>query len=73
MKLLRINLLLITFLTSILVYSQSYNSFYGGIINQYSSDSVHKYLVEFENLGIKEHGTPALENTLIWIINNYNN
>jgi hypothetical protein len=55
------------------INAQSYNTFYGDIVNSYSSDTIHKYLVEFENLGVKEHGTPALQNTLDWIIEKYNN
>ena len=46
-----------------IVNAQSYNNYYGDIVNNYSSDTIHRYLVEFENLGVKEHGTPALQNT----------
>lgn len=52
-------------------YAQSYNSYYGSIVNQYSPDSVHANLVQFENLGVKELGTTALANTLDWLINKY--
>lgn len=30
-------------------------------------------MVEFESLGVKEHGTPALTNTLNWLIDQYTN
>ena len=65
--------LLIAFLISSNAKSQTYNTFYGDVVNNYSSDSIHQYLVEFENLGVKEHGTVALQNTLGWIIEKYNN
>jgi hypothetical protein len=55
------------------IKAQSHNPFYGDVVARYSSDSIHKYLVEFENLGVKEHGTPALQNTLNWIIDKYTN
>ncbi len=67
------SLFLLTFiLTAAIVNAQSYNNYYGNIVNSYSPDTVHKYLVEFENLGVKEHGTPALQNTLDWLIDKYN-
>lgn len=53
------------------VNAQSYNSFYGDIVNDCSYDTVNNYLIEFENLGIKEPGTIALNNTLDWMINKY--
>ncbi len=65
--------ILIAFLVTKDVNSQTFNSFYGEVVNNYSSDTIHKYLVEFENLGVKEHGTPALQNTLDWVIKKYNN
>ena len=73
MKLLRTYLTLVTLLLSFLGYSQSYNTFYGGIVNQYSPDTIHKNLVEFEGLGVKEHGTTPLTNTLNWLIDKYSN
>ncbi|MGB0887265.1 MAG: M28 family peptidase [Vicingaceae bacterium] len=51
--------------------AQSYNNFYGDIVNNYSADTVYKYLVEFESLGVKEHNTAALQNTLDWLIEKY--
>ena len=53
------------------VSAQSYNNFYGGIINNCSYDSVNNHLIDFENLGVKELGTPAINNTLDWLINFY--
>lgn len=53
------------------IQAQSFNSFYGNVVNQCSNDSVYNNLVEFENLGIKGPGTTALNNTLSWLINKY--
>lgn len=36
-----------------------------------SFDSINDNLIEFENLGVKEHGTIELDNTLNWLINKY--
>ncbi|MCB9364704.1 MAG: M28 family peptidase [Flavobacteriales bacterium] len=51
--------------------AQSYNSFYGGVVNNCSYDSINNHLIDFENLGVKELGTSALNNTLDWLINFY--
>tara|TARA_B100000809_G_scaffold34084_1_gene29910 strand:- start:20125 stop:21294 length:1170 start_codon:yes stop_codon:yes gene_type:complete len=72
-KSLKTFLTLISIFIGTIVNAQSYNNFYGDIVNNYSSDTIHKYLVEFENLGIKEHGTPALQNTLDWLVEKYTN
>jgi aminopeptidase YwaD len=53
------------------IKAQSFNTFYGNIVNECSYDSVHTNLIEFENLGIKEPGTAALTNTLNWLITKY--
>ena len=64
---------LLLFFTAIgtITQAQSYNNFYGDIVNNYSSDTVLNHLVEFENLGVKQHGSPALQNTLDWLIDKY--
>ncbi len=68
------NLIILIFLVlGPLANAQTFNTFYGDVVNNYSPDSVHKYLVEFENLGVKEHGTAALQNTLDWLIEKYTN
>lgn len=54
-----------------LIKAQSFNTFYGNIVNECSYDSVNSNLIEFENLGIKEPGTAALTNTLNWLLNKY--
>jgi hypothetical protein len=53
------------------IKAQSFNTFYGNIVNECSYDSVNSNLIEFENLGIKEPGTAALTNTLNWLITKY--
>ena len=64
----------ILILFSLLSYNasaQSYNPFYGNIVSDCSYDSINNYLIDFENLGIKEPGTIALNNTLNWMIDKY--
>ena len=73
MKSIKTYLTLSIILIGSIVNAQSYNNYYGDIVNNYSSDTIHRYLVEFENLGVKEHGTPALQNTLDWLIEKYTN
>lgn len=53
------------------ISAQSYNNFYGGIVDDCSYDSIYNHLVDFENLGVKELGTAAINNTLDWLINFY--
>ncbi|MBL4669028.1 MAG: M28 family peptidase [Flavobacteriales bacterium] len=73
MKALKRYIVITILFISNLTFAQTYNNFYGDIVNSYSSDSVYNNLIEFENLGIKEPGTAALNNTLNWLINKYNN
>jgi aminopeptidase YwaD len=51
--------------------AQSFNTFYGNVVNECVYDSVYQNLIAFENLGIKEAGTAALTNTLTWLITKY--
>lgn len=51
--------------------AQSFNTFYGNVVNECVYDSVYQNLIAFENLGIKEPGTAALTNTLTWLITKY--
>ncbi|NQX98943.1 MAG: M28 family peptidase, partial [Flavobacteriales bacterium] len=73
MKALKRYIVITILFISNLTFAQTYNNFYGDVVNSYSSDSVYNNLIEFENLGIKEPGTAALNNTLTWLINKYNN
>ncbi len=52
---------------------QTYNPYYASIVDSSSFDTVLNNLIAFENLGVKEHGTEALENTKNWIIDQYTN
>lgn len=51
--------------------AQSYNSFYGGIVNNCSFDSLQNNILDFTTFGVKEVGTTANENALNWLINKY--
>ena len=73
MKALKRYIVITILFISNLTFAQTYNNFYGDVVNSYSSDSVYNNLIEFENLGIKEPGTAALNKTLTWLINKYNN
>ena len=53
------------------VYSQTFIQAYANIVNQVSQTNVTADLTEFEALGIKRRGTPALTNTLNWLKNKY--
>lgn len=53
--------------------AQTFNPFYGNIVSNCSYDSIQNHLIDFENLGVKEPGTAALDNTLFWLINFYQN
>lgn len=53
------------------VHSQTFIQAYADIANQVSQTNVTTYLTEFEALGVKRRGTPALENTLNWLKNKY--
>lgn len=48
--------------------AQIFNEFMDSVVQLSSYDTVTENLVSFENLGIKEPGTEALDNTADWII-----
>lgn len=48
-------------------FAQQYVPFYGSVVEQVSSSNILNNLTEFENLGVKRRGTPALQNTLDWL------
>ncbi len=52
-------------------YSQTFIQAYADIANQVSQTNVTADLTEFEALGVKRRGTPALDNTLNWLKNKY--
>lgn len=51
--------------------SQESNDYHLSIVNQIDLASVTGKLQQFNDLGIKEMGTPAQENTMNWIIDQY--
>ena len=68
------NLLHLSFLLLLLVtkgYSQEYIPYYGSIVEQCSQDNITNNLTEYEALGLKRRGTPALQNTLDWLKSKY--
>lgn len=52
-------------------FGQQYIPYYATVASQVSEEDVLNNLTEFENLGVKRRGTPALQNTLNWIKNKY--
>ncbi len=64
-------LLIIAVLFNSSTFAQTYDSYYGSIVSQCSYDSIDAHLTQLENLGVKEIGTAALDNTLSWLINQY--
>ncbi len=56
---------------SFLLNGQTYNSFYGSIVNNSSYDSIYNKLIEFENHGVKGPGSIQLLNTFNWLIDYY--
>ncbi|MCD4730295.1 MAG: M20/M25/M40 family metallo-hydrolase [Bacteroidales bacterium] len=51
--------------------SQTYDPFIQSKVDELSYDSVYSKLQTFENLGIKQAGTEALDQTASWIINQH--
>ena len=51
--------------------AQTYDPFIQNKVDELSYDSVYSKLQAFENLGIKQAGTEALDQTASWIINQY--
>ncbi len=63
------------FIFTFLIFSQGFSQIfiqaYADRVNQCSQTNVTTYLTQFEALGVKRRGTPALQNTLDWIKNKY--
>jgi len=51
--------------------SQTYNSFYGDIVNSVSASNIVADLTTFESFGIKSNGTTAITNAQNWIVSRY--
>ncbi|WP_417201161.1 M28 family peptidase [Bizionia sp.] len=53
--------------------AQSYNSFYGSVVNNVSAANILADLTTFEGFGIKELGSTQLNNTKNWLVDRYQN
>jgi hypothetical protein len=51
--------------------AQEYDPFYASVVSNVSYDTILTNLEHFENLGVKEPGTAALNNTANWLIEKY--
>lgn len=65
------NALLLLVLVANLSFSQTFEQRYADIVSQVSQTNITNLLTEFEALGVKRRGTPALENTYNWLRNKY--
>ncbi|MES2748169.1 MAG: M28 family peptidase [Bacteroidota bacterium] len=52
-------------------FGQTFIQGYANVVNQCSQTNITSNLTEFEALGVKRRGTPALQNTLDWLKNEY--
>ncbi|WP_162127807.1 M28 family peptidase [Flavobacterium phycosphaerae] len=52
-------------------FAQEFIPYYGSIVEQCSQTNITTNLTEYQNLGLKKRGTPALQNTLDWLKNKY--
>jgi hypothetical protein len=52
-------------------FSQQFIPYYGSVVDQCSQANVTDDLTQFEALGLKRRGTPALQSTLDWLKNKY--
>lgn len=64
------------FLISILFYSsfsfsQQFIQSYANVVNQCTQANITENLTQFQALGVKRRGTPALQNTLNWLKSEY--
>ncbi len=64
-------LFLVLLLPVLKTTAQVYNPNYASVVNQCSSTTILSNLTEYENLGVKQRGTVALDNTLTWLKNKY--
>jgi aminopeptidase YwaD len=52
-------------------FGQSFIQAYADVVNQCSQTNITTNLTQYEALGLKRRGTPALQNTLDWLKNKY--
>ena len=62
---------LLCFLASLSFNAQVFNPFYNGTVENVSADNILADLISFEDFGVKEPGTRAIENTKDWIVGRY--
>jgi aminopeptidase YwaD len=67
------NLLLIIFalVFTTNLFGQTFEQAYANVVNQCSQSNITANLTQYEALGVKRRGTPALQNTLDWLKNKY--
>lgn len=56
---------------SLSTIAQTFDPYIGNIVSNYNYDTVLTYLNEFEALGVKGIGTPALANAQNWLLDKY--
>ena len=61
------------FLLTSIIQAQEFNPYYNQIVENTSSSNILNDLISFENFGVKEPGSNAIENTKNWIISRYQN
>ncbi|MFV0572663.1 MAG: M28 family peptidase [Xanthomarina gelatinilytica] len=54
-------------------YSQTYDPYFGNLVDQVSATNIVTSLTTFQNFGVKEVGTQALTNAENWITTHYTN
>ena len=52
-------------------FSQTYNTYYGSVVDQVSESNILSDLTTFENYGVKELGSSELSNTKDWLVSRY--
>jgi aminopeptidase YwaD len=52
-------------------FAQDYIPYYGSVVEQCSQTNITTNLTEYQNLGLKKRGTPALQNTFDWLKGKY--
>jgi hypothetical protein len=53
------------------LFGQTFEQAYANVVNQCSQSNITANLTQYEALGVKRRGTPALQNTLDWLKNKY--
>lgn len=68
----KLPLFLVVFLSfTAITFSQEFIQSYANVVNQCTQANITENLTQFQALGVKRRGTPALQNTLNWIKSEY--